>query len=182
MLFKIDITIDDREYLDFNLFWIFKAPNGAKRIRRLRTTLAVLLILAILALLTQTGISSAALLGLLPVLAVGLLMQLLLRPLLTWSLKSSIKAMKKNGKPGYSPNATLEFYEDRFVERTPLQTTELSYEVIERISVLEGKAIYIHLSSMSAHILPRPCFSSHAEYDGLLVFLKTKLPKIDYYF
>ncbi len=107
--------------------------------------------------------------------------QLEWNPFLRWTLKGTIKSLKKKGKMGYSPEATLEFLEDSFLETTPDNKTEQRYEAVERISVLRGKAIYIHVNSVMAYILPMSCFESPEEYEAFLAFVKRKCPKIATY-
>ena len=89
--------------------------------------------------------------------------------------------MKKNGKLAYSPKAELIFFEDCFVETTESNKTEQKYSSIERISIIEGRIIYIHVNNVIAFLLPVAAFDSWELYDAFLEFIKTKCENIDTY-
>lgn len=82
---------------------------------------------------------------------------------------------------GYSPESVIEFYEDSFKETTPDNITEQKYSAIERISVVDGKMIYIHTNNILAYMLPISSFSSNEQYNDFFDFIKTKCKNIDIY-
>ena len=85
------------------------------------------------------------------------------------------------GKGAYSPEARLEFFEEGFEEITPERKTESKYSAIERVSVVSGKTVYIHIKSVEAVILPLGSFASDEEYESFLEFIKSKCQVVDVY-
>ena len=82
---------------------------------------------------------------------------------------------------GYSPESIMEFYEDRLVETTSDNKTELKYSAVERISIVDHKMIYIHVNNVMSYILPISSFESREQYDRFLGFIRTKCANIDIY-
>ena len=97
------------------------------------------------------------------------------------SLKFQIKAMKKSGKMPYSAEAVMEFGEKTFTETTPENKSELKYSSIERVSIVGGKLIYIHINNLMAYLLPFEAFESVDEYNRFFDFIKTKVDVVDIY-
>ena len=98
-----------------------------------------------------------------------------------WTLKASIKSLRKKGKMGYSPTSVVEFLNETFIETTPENKTEQKYSSIERISLVDNKMIYIHVNNVMAYIIPVSCFESAEQYQSFLDFIKTKSTNIDIY-
>lgn len=82
---------------------------------------------------------------------------------------------------GYSPESIMEFYEDRLVETTSDNKTELKYSAVERISIVDHKVIYIHVNIIMSYLMPISCFESKEQYDSFLEFMRTKCANIDIY-
>ena len=125
--------------------------------------------------------SAEALIGLIPVAVVFLIIQLSLNYFFVQSIKSNIKILKKSGKMPYSPVAQVEFNENSFTETTPENKVEQKYSAVERVSVINGDTVYIHVNNVMAYILPATCFESTEQLDGFLSFIKTKCSVIDIY-
>ena len=181
MLFKFNINLSDQDYLDYNIFWMIKSPYGKKQLTKYRIIIAVFFLIISFLSLFGGGFSGEAFLSLIPLAIVFLFIQLTFNYFLTRSLKSQLKTLKKNGKMGYSAMAQMEFNEDSFVELTANNKTEQQYSSIERISVIDGKTVYIHVNNVMAYLLPISCFESKAQYDKFLEFIKTKCSNIDSY-
>ena len=181
MKFKFLIRLTDKEYLDFNIFWMFQAPYGKKNILKYRITLAVLFLAIGFLSVLGGSFSKDAFLGAIPYLIILVIIQLLLKPFFLSVLKGQLKSLKKKGKMGYSSVAEMEFFEDGFVEITPESKSEQKYSAIERISVVSDKALYIHVNNVMAYILPKATFESQEQYDAFLEFIKTKCATVDTY-
>ena len=67
------------------------------------------------------------------------------------------------------------------METTPDNKTEQKYSVIERISVVDNKVVYIHVNNIMSYILPFSCFESKEQYNEFFEFIKTKCSNIDIY-
>ena len=81
----------------------------------------------------------------------------------------------------YSPSSIIEFYEESFLEITSENKTEQKYSVIERISIVDSRYVYIHVNNIMAYILPLSSFESMAQYDEFLEFMKIKCTVINTY-
>ena len=182
MKFRFNVKVNDQDYLDYNTFWIIRSPYGKKQIKTFRITLVVLFAsFIVIALLFSDGFSLETICGMIPMVIFFSLAQIFLTRFLAWTLKGNIKTLKKSGKMGYSPESVLEFYEESFVETTPENKTEHKYSVIERISVVDNKMIYIHVNNIMSYMLPVSSFESKEQYDSFFFFLKTKCANIDIY-
>lgn len=181
MNFRFNVNVDERDYLDFNIFWMLRSHYGKKQIKTIRIILAIPFLMIILLSLINGKFSTDSLLGAIPVVIVALLFQALSTKFLLWSVKVTVKNLKKIGKMGYSPEAVFEFSEEVFIETTPENKTEQKYSAIERISIVDGKMIYIHINNVMAYMLPLSCFESKEQYDNFMEFIKEKCDTIDIY-
>ena len=181
MRFGFHITLTDKDYLDYNIFWTLKSYYGKKQILNVRILIAFLFAIVSFLSLFGGGFSADARIGVIPYAVFLILFELLLSPLFVWILKGHIKSLKSKGKMGYSPVSDMEFYDDSFMETTPDNRSEQRYSVVERVSVIADKAIYIHVNNVMSYILPSTCFTSEEQRNDFLDFLKTKCANIDVY-
>lgn len=181
MNYRFNVTITDQDYLDYNTFWMLRSPYGKKQMKIFRIVITVFWVIASLVTLFMDGLSIVFVFGLIPLVIVFFLIQILFPIFFSWALRWQIKSLKKSGKMGYSPESTIEFYEDRLVETAPDNKTELKYSAVERISVVDHKMIYIHVNNIMSYILPISCFESVEQYDSFLEFIRTKCANIDIY-
>lgn len=75
----------------------------------------------------------------------------------------------------------MEFCDDCFTEITDEAKTEVKYSAVERISIISGKVIYIHINKLMAYIIPIYSFESKEQYSSFISFIKTKNNNIDFY-
>lgn len=181
MNYQFNVTMTDQDYLDYNTFWMLRSPYGKKQMKSFRIAITVFFVIASLVFLIIDGLSIVFVFGLIPLVIVFFLIQILFPIFFSWALRWQIKSLKKSGKMGYSPESTIEFYEDRLVETAPDNKTELKYSAVERISVVDHKMIYIHVNNIMSYILPISCFESVEQYDSFLEFIRTKCANIDIY-
>lgn len=181
MEFQFNVKVDDRDYLDYNIFWMIRSPYGKKQIKAYRITLAAMFAIFIFIYLFGGDFSRESLLGIIPFVIVSSLIQIFLISFFKWSLKGYIKTLKKTGKMGYSPESVIEFHEDGFKEITSENMTEQKYSAIERISVVDDKMIYIHVNNIMSYMLPLSSFESKEQYNSFFEFIKTKCNNIDIY-
>ena len=181
MKFKLEINLTDQDYLDYNIFWQLKSPYGSKRFKGLRILLLIILSILVIINFMESGFSVNGFLGILPLLIAAALLWFLFPKITVGSIKSQIKALKKQGKLPYTPSSVMEFYEDKIVDISPLMRVEEAYAMIERVSIVENQVIYIHTSNVGGHIIPRSCFTSPEEFVSFIEFLKTKNGNIQCY-
>ena len=179
MLFQLNITLTEEDYLAFNDFHAFGSGHGKKLIRRSRiifvSLMALLMALVLLVIGTSVfALSYAAFLGLFTA-----VYMLLYRKILARNIKAQIKRLKKQGKLPFDPVSTLEFYDDKLVEITPSKRTEQNYSTFERICIVQGKYILLYYSSVGAYILPIPQIQAQTDQDAFLRFLSGKCDTIE---
>ena len=181
MNFRFNVNVNDRDYLEFNTFWVLRSSYGKKQIKNIRIFLTALFVLFIFIALIIGKFTAESLLGIIPIVIVLLLAQIFLTKFFAWSLKTTIHTLRQSGKMAYSPESVMEFSEDSFIETTPENKTEQKYSAIERVSIVDNKMMYIHINNVMAYMLPLSCFESKEQYDDFLTFIKTKCANIDIY-
>ncbi len=181
MNFQFNVKFTDEDYMEFNKFHMLRSPYGKKQIASFRMSITIICLLITLIVLLVNKFNADAFLGVVPFLLLWIIMQLGLRKFMIYSIKHTLKSLKKNGKAGYSPSSVLQFNEESFIETTEFNKTEQNYTVIERISIVDNKMIYIHVNNIMAYMLPIACFESKEQYNDFLDFIKTKCNTIDIY-
>ena len=181
MHFSFHINLNDWDYLDYNTFWAIRSPYGKKQMMSLRILIAVLFACVAFLSVLWADFAPDSWISLVIYGVLLVLFEVFLNPFFSWILKNNIKAMKSSGKMGYSPVSDMEFHDEYFTEMTPENKVEQKYSVIERISVIGEKYIYIHVNNIMSYIIPSTAFESREQYNAFLIFLKTKCSVIDYY-
>jgi len=181
MKFKFDVTMTDQDYLDYNLFVLLKSPYNKNMLLAFRIVVSAFFAIIPSIPLLSNEFSTGTIIGLVLIVTIIVLYNIFFSKSFARTIKSNIKKQKKKGKLSYTPVSTLEFFDDKFIETSPLNKTEQSYAVIERISIVENRVIYIHVSSVVGYIIPRSCFGSPQEYVDFIEFIKTKNGEIKCY-
>ncbi len=181
MLYKFNTNITDKDYLELNEFSLLKTKEAKKRILLTRVVVTVIFAFFIVAVLISGEFTLPSII-ISTILALSVIIsQILHIPTLRRSIKANIKNLKKQGKLPYSPTAELEFYEDKLIETTPSSKSEVMYTQFEKVCVIGQKMIYLFNSSISAYLLPASAFNSKEQLNEFLEFIKTKVPKTEYY-
>ena len=181
MLFRLDVRTDDNDYLEFNKFHALRSPYRKNPYRSLQVIMGVLVGVLCIRHLVEFGFTPGALCRAIPTLIAGALLIAFMPKIWLLSLKNTVKQMTKNGKPAYHPAETLEFDEDIFTQSTEEERSEMKYSLIERVSVVDEKYIYLHTAAIRAQILPVSAFESREQYEAFLAFIATKCDKVDVY-
>ena len=181
MLFELNIKLSEKDYFEFNEFWMLRSHYGKAQMVKFRIGIALVAFLAVLGFCIGDASLEDKLIYLIAYAVVMTVFQLLFNRFMLLSLKGQIKALKKKGKMAYTPESTMQFDDSVFIETTPTERAERSYSSLERVSILSGKVVYIHLNNVTAYIVPRDSFDSEEQYNAFLEFIKTKCANIDVY-
>ncbi len=181
MYYKFDVVVTEKDYFDFNKFYMTKSHYGKKQILTFRLIITAIMLLSVIISVADGSLSTETLSSIVPPLVFLLIFQIGLTSFITWLIKRHIKQIKKTGKMPYSSSSVIEFFEDSFSETTECDKTEHKYSVIERISIVNEAMIYIHINNTAAYILPVACFESNAQYWEFMDFIKTKNSNIEFY-
>lgn len=164
-------TLNEQDYLDFNLFHLYKTPANKKDLllSRILTPVAFMLVAFLFSELLDAPALSYGVFGLL-----SFVWLVHFRKIKNKEVKASIKHIKKTGKLVNQNEATMLFEEDFFIETSEDTTSKINYSLIERVGV--GKAaLYLYTGAITSYIIPNRAFQNQAERDALLAFLKTKI-------
>lgn len=181
MIFGFNVLLNDEDYLKFNKFWMTRSPYGKKEIVKLRLMFAFILLLSCVIGLLYGGLSLSSAVWVAANLIALVLIQVFFEHIMVRTVKQQMRSLKKKGKPGYTPCSELQFFDECVVELTPDVKTEQRYSVIERVSVVRGEAVYIHVNSMAAFILPLRCFEGDEHLNDFLNFIGSKGIRVDVY-
>lgn len=181
MKFKFDIKLTDKDYFDYNKFWMLKTPYGKKQISLSRKLLYLIFAIGIFIVLFMGEITTQTYITIGGFVVLCLLFQALMARFFILSLKIQIKTMKKSGKMPFSAESNMEFYDETFIEYTTENKNEHKYSAIDRVSIVGSKTVYIHLNNVMAYMLPFDSFESVEEYNRFFDFIKTKVNIVDIY-
>ena len=181
MNFQFEVNLTEKDYLDYNIFWNLKSPYGKKQMITLRLIFALIFGVLCLYTMWDGSFSPESILVSIPYCLALIAFQVFFNNFMAWSIKRNIKTLKKKGKMGYTPVATITFENDKIIHVSPETKQETNYSLIERISIIKGRVIYIHINNLMAHIVPLSCFVSKEHYDKFIQFIKTKCSKVKYY-
>lgn len=101
----------------------------------------------------------------------------------TNSFSNSIVArtlLKGKSKKPYTPESTLEFYDDFFKEIAPDNKSETNYTAVEKINVVMNQYVFIFIDSIRGFIIPFNCFETPDEEKEFLAFLGTLTKNIEF--
>ena len=177
MIYKFKIKTTDKDYYEFNKYHSTDSPDFKKsRLIGKIYVPAIFLVMFIYYVIRGDDLYSLSF-ALIIFSIVSLIWCFSLKPLSLLFLKIHIRFMKKNGKLPYSNYATIEFYDDYFVEITENTKTEVKYDALFKVRVNEPKAIYIYQNAVLAYIIPFAVFDSDDERSEFIDFIKRKSNK-----
>ena len=182
MLYSYKVNLTEKDYYEFNQFLQTKSHYGKKThvfIRRI-SVVTIVLVTILLSVYDDFNICSLIVNMFACCIAI-LFIQIFGDYFCNFSLKMMLKLIKKTGKMAFSPFSEIEFGENYFCETTSENRTECSYSAIERISIIDGKIIYIHINHAMAYLLPYSVFENQIQYRQFINFLNTKCCNIDWY-
>ena len=181
MNFKFKALVSENDYLDYNIFMNFKSPYGRKNIIVSRVLVLLIFLAPIAVNLGYGGFTVNSVINIIPYLILLAIFQILFKPLWIWMLKGHIKSMKKKGKLPYTEDAEIEFYDNCLVEIANDSKSEIKYSILERVSIVSNKVIYIHFNNAAALILPFSAFDSVETRARFIAFISEKCSNIDNY-
>lgn len=181
MRFRFDTSITADDYLAFNIFCEFDSPEGKKRTKQISLIFLFYFLYGAFKSLLTDGLTLKTLLFCIIWGLFQLILAFLCKKVLRCVITHRYKRKIKSGEYLFSPNATLEFYDDKVVEISEYQRLEVCYEGLQKIRVVSTKYIYIFDSSASALILTIPQVMQQANAADFLKFLSEKCSTVEYY-
>jgi hypothetical protein len=173
-MFKFKITLSDDDYLLFNQYHLLNSPSGKKYFTTIKFIVPFicfmfLVIFYIAGSDFELILFESILMTIMSICWIGFNKRLIIK-----SMNKKITKMKKEGKLPYSNEAILTFDNENIHEITPNSESVTNYSLIEKIIKTE-KAIYIHINTVQAFILPVTAFSDEMEKQNFLEFINRKV-------
>lgn len=178
MRFKLDTTLNEKIYLDFNRY-VFNKANK-KRIITIRILLCAIIFCMSVLLFLRDGFTVVSIVKVVGWAVIVIFFQIIMKPYFRLCLKIICEVRKKKGKQLYSPWSTTEFYDDYFCDTTDKTKFEVKYSALSSVIVIKGNMVLLLDDNGVYFILPFSCFGSKEQYDDFLNFIKTKCAKVDY--
>ncbi len=181
MYFKFNYTMNDDDYVDFDVFIQTNTEEGKLRTKKtmINTALTCITLCFLFYLMMKS-------LEFLAVLFVVYLIWFIVKfsckkQNAVRNTKRAMKFHEKTGKKLYAPSAVMEFTDESFIETTDGIRTEVLYSVVKKMSVLNGKFVLIDINRSEYFIVPFKSFSSNEECTAFIDFLRTKIQNVEFY-
>lgn len=160
MTIEFETTVDD--IVAFNIYHFEHSPAGRRQAFLVRYV--VPLIIALLFLL-MSGLDDSGLWFAFPGLIVLAAWVILFPILHRWVLRMSVKSFLREGRsPAMIGKRTLMLEDDSIFESTDAGENRTKWKAVEQI-VKDHDVIYIYISAVLAHVVPRRAFATEAEFD-----------------
>ena len=177
MLYKFECRTTDKDYYEFNKYHTTDSPDVKKSGLIGKLYVPVIFFIMFIYYIIRGDDWYTLSFALILFTIISIIWIFSLKPLSLFFLKLHIKFMKKNGKLPYSEQATLEFFDDCFIETTENTKTEVKYDAVFKIRINESKAIYIYQNAVLAYIIPFDVFDTIAERYNFIEFIRLKTNK-----
>ena len=174
MLYRINTKLSNEDYLDFNLFVNFRTPYGKKQFAKSRLLLTIIPLWVWLLGGIMIRFEYIDWFSLVVDIVLSVIVFFVTKPFMRFVVKRNCKRMIKKTKAPFTPEATMEFYDDYFVEESPEAKTEVKYTSITQVYLVNSKMIYMFNSAVGAYIIPVSAFATTEEYNGFMNFISMK--------
>lgn len=174
MLYCIKTKLSDEDYFDFNLFVNFCTPYGKKQFEKARILLSIIPLWTWLLGVLFSHFENIEWFALIVDIVLSVIVYFVTKPFMRFVTKCNCKRMMKKAKVPFTPESTMEFYDDFFVEESPETRTEVKYSSIIQVYQVNSKMIYLFNSTFGAYIIPVSSFANAEEYNSFVNFIATK--------
>lgn len=174
MLYRIDTRLSNKDYLDFNLFVNFCTPYGKKQFAKLRVLFAAIPLFVWFLGVVTSRFENFAWFSLVVEIVLSVILFFAVKPFVRFVTKCNCKKMMKKAKVPFTPEATMEFYNDYFVEESPESRAEIKYSSITQVYLVNSEMIYLFNSAVSAYLIPVSSFSGEDEFKSFMDFIAEK--------
>jgi hypothetical protein len=173
-MFEYNIILTEQDYITFNQYHMSHSANGKKAILMFRLLMPIISLCALLIFWIAEAdptliLVEAIVLGLLSVYFFFYSKKILMK-----SVIKTVAKLRKEGKLPFNQESTITFDETHILEKTDLNESKISYQMIEKIADMKD-AIYIYFSAMQAYIIPNSVFESDEHKKEFLDFMHTKV-------
>lgn len=182
MRFSFDVKLTDKDYMQFNEFGLKNSGAVKKSDKLMKIFILLIFVIGGIIILTKDSITPASIIGAIIYWIIGLLLCLTTKKSNTVLTRSYTRILLKDkAKKPYTPESTIEFYDDFFKEIAPDSKSEVSYTAIDKICVIMNSYVFIFIDSLRGYIVPFASFRNAEEEKDFLVFLGTLTPNIEFF-
>ena len=168
---KYSITINDDDYLKFNLFYTCRIYFGQRSLHSIRLFFPIICVILLFSFLL-CGYDLLFILIEVVLMSILSAISFFRAPkVLKRIMRKNIARMKKNGKLPYHAFSEIEFQDSMLVETFDQGEYRLNYTDIEQI-YFEDEYIYIFYTALQAFIIPCHCLGGEKEH--VIAFLREK--------
>ena len=169
---KIDVHLDDKDYIEFNIFYIYHSRHMKKLIFWGRFAV-LFLSLAVMLVFIVSGVRRTLILWQAAGLSLASILWFILYPRqLKKTFRREIVSWKHDGRLPYSPSATYDFGEEQITESAPGLVRSISYADVTAIHEAE-EYVYVMTGAQEGIILPHRDLGDRRE--ELLRLLRSKV-------
>lgn len=182
MIFSFNVKLTDEDYLLFNEFTLKHSDIGKKTDRISRLLVCIIIAVAVLNLLITQGINSVSVITTVVLLGIGVFLCLCAKEFNSRFTKIFTKRiLKSNKKKPYTPDSTLEFYDDSFKEISLDGKSEINYSAVDKVAFVRNRFVLIFIDSIRGYIIPVDCFENDEQETAFADFIKTKCNSCEFY-
>lgn len=174
MLYQLECILNDKDYYEFNKYHMKNAADTTKSILFGKLLISIISLFILIYYIISGYDLSYILFEAIFFSIISIIWFFITEPLMLLFLKLHIKLMKKYSKIPYSNIATMQFYNDYFIETTKSTKTEIKYDAIHKVYINDKKAIYIYQNAAMAYIIPFSAFESNEKSEEFVTFIKEK--------
>lgn len=160
---KYQITLNDDDYLQFNIFYAHHSKVGKRSVRTTQLLFAIFSIILIALMFLIFGTTSELVL---PVIVVYTILSVICYFRMPKSMEKNVlknmEHIRSDGKLPYHVRSEIEFQDSMIVERYEQGEFRLKYEDIEHIYP-ENDYLYIFHTALSAFVIPYRCLGADKE-------------------
>lgn len=182
MRFCFKVSLTDEDYLLFNEFALKNADMSKKADKITRILVSLIFIIAGLNLFITNGFNLVSAVAVAVLIVIWLIFLLCVKKSNSAFTKLFTRMLiKGKDKKPYTPEASLEFYDDYFKEIADDNKSEIKYTAIDKISVIKGHYVLIFLDSVRGYVIPFSCFSDETEQKDFIAFASGKCNKTEFF-
>ncbi len=150
MLYRINIDINDDDYIKFNIFHQFCTAAEKRLVMVSRIIIALIPLFMCLFYVTSSD-DTEDYIGMIAVdIILAVVFFFAAKPIVKFFAKFTVRLAIKNGKKPYSPLSTIEFYENYFIEYTSDNKSHVNYSAIENVYKSGTDMLYLFCNSINA--------------------------------
>ncbi len=159
---KYKISLNEEDYLRFNIFYTYHSKSGKRALNTARMILPVLSITFIFIFFISRAEYGLILTEAICLSVFSVIWYIYVPKIIEKNIRKNITKMKADGKLPFHAESEIEFKDSVIIERSIHGETHINYKDIENIYT-EKDYLYIFYSAVQAFIIPFHCLGEDRE-------------------